>query len=70
MNELTKQKLEAIIRSEIDNQPYKYRDVRAMYYHGITPYKEWSEQEINEYFDENELEITEQDKEWADYQYN
>jgi len=68
MKQEIRQKLEAIIRAEVDNAPYKYRDVRAMYLYGITPYKDMSEEEINEMFEDMELEITPEDKEWATYE--
>lgn len=67
MKTITMQKLEAIIRFDIDNMPYKFRDLHDMYFNGITPYKELSEEEINETFKDLELKITEQDKEWAEY---
>jgi len=63
-----KEKLEAVIRAEVDNMPYKYRDVRSMLYHGITPFKELSNEEIEEMFEDMELEITDQDREWATYE--
>jgi hypothetical protein len=67
MNKETREKLEAIIRTEVENMPWKFRDVRAMYWYGITPYQEMTEEEINETFTEMELEVTDQDREWANY---
>lgn len=61
------EKLEAIIRYDVENMPYKYRDLHRIFYEGIMPYKEMSEDEIEETFKDYELEITDQDKEWADY---
>ena len=60
-----KEKLEALIRFDIENMPYKFRDLHHMFYYGMPAYKDFSEQEINDSFAEYELEITEQDKEWA-----
>ena len=67
MDEITKQKLEAIIRHDIENMPYKFRELHTMFFDGIGAYKNFSKEEINEIFDDLELEITEQDIEWAKY---
>ena len=66
MKKLTKQKLEAVIRADIENMPYKYRDLHAMFMGGIGAYKDFSEEEVNELFEDLELEITDEDKEWAE----
>ena len=68
MTQENKQKLEAIIRANVESMPSKYRDARGMFYHGIKPYKDLSEEEIDETFEELELEITQDDIEWASYQ--
>lgn len=67
MKKDTRERLEAIIREDSENMPYKYRDIRSMFIHGIIPYKEWSEAEINEHFTTMEYKVTEEDKEWATY---
>ncbi len=60
-----KQKLEAIIRNDIENLPYKYRELREMLLTGILPYTKMTIEEIEGTFSELELEITDQDKEWV-----
>jgi len=67
MKKLTRQKIEAIMRAETENPPYKYRDVRAMYWYGITPYKDLPEDEVDQIFADLELEILPEDEEWAEY---
>jgi len=67
MKTITKQKLEAIIRTDIENMPYKFRDLHYMFFNGITSYKELSEEEINHTFREYGMDITEEDKEWATF---
>ena len=63
----TREKLEALIRCDIENMPYKFRDLHAMYFYGMSGYKDMSKEEIDEQFADFELEITEQDREWASY---
>jgi hypothetical protein len=60
-----REKLEACIRNDIENMPYKYRDLRDMFYGGMSAYKDWSGSEIEEYFNDYELEVTDDDKDWA-----
>ena len=67
MTKQTRERLEAIIRFDAENQPYKYRDIRASLLLGRKPYLDLTEEEINDTFTEFELEITEQDREWASY---
>ena len=62
------EKLEAIVRADVENMPYKYRDLRYMFYEGVTPYRDLSEEEINETFKEMELKVTKEDREWVDYE--
>jgi len=62
------EKLEALMRVDIENMPYKYRDIRAMFYGGIGAYKDISNEEIDEQIKDLEIEISEEDKEWASYQ--
>ena len=64
-NKKTSEKLEAIIRYDIENMPYKFRDLHYMLYEGIKPYKNMDKVEIDETFEELELTITKEDKEWA-----
>jgi hypothetical protein len=67
MKQETKQKLEAIIRYDIEGLPYKFRDLHAMFWSGLPAYKDFTEAEIDELFKDCELEITEQDIEWATF---
>lgn len=67
LTKLHKQKLEAIIRFDIENMPYKYRELHYMFFNGIKAYKDFSRKEIDESFKELELKITKEDKEWAEY---
>lgn len=57
--------LEAVIRADIESMPYKFRDLREMFYGGIGAYKDISNEEVETLFEEMELEITEQDQEYA-----
>jgi hypothetical protein len=63
----TKQKLEALIRFDIEGMPYKYRELHEMFFGGIPAYKDFDKEEIDEMFRDYELKITEEDKEWAKY---
>lgn len=67
LTKLQKEKLEALIRFDIENMPYKFRDLHDMFFGGIPAYKDFTGKEINESFKEYELEITEEDKEWATF---
>lgn len=67
MDQETREKLEAIIRNDSESLPYKYRDARDMYLYGIKPYKDLSKEEIDGIFRDLELEVTDEDKEWASY---
>jgi len=63
----TKQKLEAIIRADVDNIPWKFRDLHSLFFDGILPYKNLSKDEIEQTFLDLGLVITEQDIEWSTY---
>ena len=67
MKKETREKLEAIVEHDIENTPYKYRDLRHMYMYGINSYKDMSKLEIDDVFSELELKVTVDHKKWATY---
>ncbi len=68
MDKETREKLEALIRCDVENMPYKYRDLRAMFLYGIGAYKDMTKEEIDDQFQEFGLEVTDEDREWASYE--
>ena len=68
MEKEIREKLEAIIEHDIENMPYKYRDLRGMFMFGMN-YKDMSKQEIDDTFLYLELKVSDQAKEWATYSF-
>ena len=67
MTTQTREKLEAIIRADVENMPYKYREMRDMLLHGVLPYKDMKKKEIDELFEHLELKVEKEDTLWAKY---
>jgi len=62
----TREKLEAIIENEIENMPWKYRDLRNMFLYSMK-YNEMTKEEIDDQFEENGLPVSPNAKEWATF---
>jgi hypothetical protein len=66
--DLIKVKTEAVMRYESENEPYKFRDVRARLWYGRVGYKDLEPESIEVDFEDFECSIIKQDIEWAIYQ--
>jgi hypothetical protein len=64
MKQETREKLEAIIRNDIEGMSLKYRDLRAMHMYSMK-YKDMTEEEIENLFSEFELQVNADDIEWS-----
>ena len=51
-----KEAIEVIIENDLEGL-YKYRDQRALLYHGVLPYKDLPDEEIIEWYNEREMDL-------------